>query len=742
MIFQFGIVMLSSPDTPLTTMQEQISGVDKLEHEIIHNLRDGLIVCDSMAIIREINPAIERLFGYSSKEILGADIGTLLPDLSLANYRLESSVFMRCTGIRNNNDPFIVELNLTAVNIGLNSYFTLELRDISNTTRIQESVWSVAQELEQRVNLRTQELVQSNQELRHQISERQAMQKALQESEQRLRSVVTNAPVILFAVDRAGCFTFAEGRGLERLAVRPGDLVGQSLFKLLRNRPRFKKDFARILDGEQVTSMIEINDLIFECRYSIVKDARQEVVGVIGVATDITERKRAEERLLQLANYDSLTSLPNRTLFHDRLTHALAKARRQRGQVALLFLDLDRFKMINDSLGHHAGDELLKAVAQRLQQNARKGDTVARLGGDEFTVILEELTHHEDATTVARKIQDVMNRPFHIDGHEMFVTTSLGIAIFPQDGADIEELLKNADTAMYRAKEQGRNNYRFYTADMNAKAVEHLIMENRIRHALQRNEFILYYQPQIDLHRREITGLEALIRWHHPDLGLLYPNQFLPLAEDTGFITAIGDWVLHKACWQAAQWQRAGMAPLRIAVNLSPLQFTQPALVDSVAAALKNSGLDPGNLELEITENFLVDNVDNAIVTLRKLHELGVQLAIDDFGTGYSSLSYLKKFPLNSLKIDRSFVRDISTDEGDAAIAEAIIALAQTLRLRVMAEGVETEEQLHFLRNRGCDQAQGFLIGEPLPPEQVPAWCLDTGTYRAIFEQEMFWPIS
>ncbi|MDH5641809.1 MAG: EAL domain-containing protein, partial [Nitrospira sp.] len=284
--------------------------------------------------------------------------------------------------------------------------------------------------------------------------------------------------------------------------------------------------------------------------------------------------------------------------------------------------------------------------------------------------------------------------------------------------------------------------YRFYTADMNAKAVEHLIMENRIRHALQRNEFTLYYQPQVDLHRREITGLEALIRWHHPDLGLLYPNQFLPLAEDTGFITAIGDWVLHKACWQAAQWQRAGLPAIRMAVNLSPLQFKQPTLVDSVAAALKNSGLDPDNLELEITENFLVDNVDNAIVTLRKLHELGVQLAIDDFGTGYSSLSYLKKFPLNSLKIDRSFVRDISTDEGDAAIAEAIIALGQTLQLRVMAEGVETEEQLYFLRSRGCDQAQGFLIGEPLPPEKVPDWCLDTGTYRAIFEQGMFWPMS
>ncbi len=718
-----------------------MAGVNIIDNEIIRHLRDGVVVCDNLGAIREVNPAIESLFGRAAKELLGEKITALLPELNLSACEQSGGLPARLSAVRRDSEPFLAEVTVNSVQVGENAYFIVELRELVGAALIPQSVWSAAQELELQVDRRTQELLQSNKELRHQINERKIMQKALQESEQRLRSVVSNAPVILFAVDREGCFTFVEGRGLERLAMRPDDLVGQSLFTLFRNRPRFRKDFQRILEGEQVTSLIEINDLVFECRYSIVKDGAQAVVGVIGVATDITERKRAEDRLLQLANYDNLTSLPNRTLFRDRLTHALARARRQKAQVAVLFLDLDRFKLINDSLGHHAGDELLKAVANRLLSNARKGDTVARLGGDEFTVILEELAQPEDATTVARKILDVMNRPFHIDGHEMYVTTSVGIAIYPQDGADIDELLKNADTAMYRAKEQGRNNYRFYTADMNAKAVEYLIMENRIRHALQRNEFILYYQPQVDLHRREIIGLEALIRWHHPDLGLLYPNQFLPLAEDTGFITAIGDWVLHKACQQAAQWQRAGLPPMRIAVNLSPLQFTQPTLIESVTAALRNSGLDPQNLELEITENFLVDNVDNAIVTLRKLHELGVQLAVDDFGTGYSSLSYLKKFPLNSLKIDRSFVRDISNGEGDAAIAEAIVALGQTLRLRVMAEGVETEEQLYFLRTRGCDQAQGFLIGEPLPPEKVPAWCLDSGTDRAIFEQGMFWPM-
>lgn len=712
--------------------------------EIIRKMPDAVVVYDNQGIIREINPATENLFGYESKELLGGLIYSLIPDIDrqthgVGNQSSTSPNTIHSTGKRKDGSSFNMELNVNEVAIGENRYFTTLMRHVSaSPTNI---LSNNTLDLEQRVTQRNNELVQTNKELLHQITERIATQAALQESEERLRSVVSNAPVILFAVNREGDFTFIEGKGLERLDIKPGELIGRSIFSVFRKTQDFRKDFLRILEGESVTSVLELDETVFECRYSVLHGPDNIVTGIIGVATDITERNRAESRLLQLANYDSLTGLPNRTLFHDRLTHALAKARRGKGMVALLFLDLDRFKLINDSLGHHAGDELLKFVSRRLLKNARENDTVARLGGDEFTIILEELQNTEDATTVARKILDVMNQPFIIDGHEMFVTTSIGIAIYPQDGEDIEELLKNADTAMYRAKEQGRNNYRYYTSDMNAKAVEHLIMENRMRYALQRDEFTLYYQPQIDLHSQEITGLEALIRWHHPDLGLLYPNQFLPLAEDTGLIMPIGAWVLQKACMQAAQWQKAGLPAMRMAVNLSPLQFKQPDLVNIVAEALKTSHLDPQLLELEITESFLVDDVENAVITLKKLHELGVQLAIDDFGTGYSSLSYLKSFPLNTLKIDRSFVRDISTDEGDAAIAEAIVGLAQTLRLRVMAEGVETEEQLHFLRTRGCDQAQGMLIGEPLPPEKVPEWCLDTATYRTVFEQGVFWPV-
>ncbi len=586
------------------------------------------------------------------------------------------------------------------------------------------------------------DLLQLNKHLQEQLALRITSEELLRAKEQRLHWIVTNAPVVLFAVDANGVFIFSEGQGLKPVGIEPGGLVGLSVFELFEHTPQFQDDFSRLLSGEDLHPTLEINGIVFECAYSRLLDQHGDVVGLIGVAADITERKRAEARLMQLANFDTLTGLPNRALFHDRLAHALAKAHRSKKLVALLFLDLDRFKIINDSLGHYAGDELLKSVAERLQKNAREDDTVARLGGDEFTVILEGITYNEDATIVARKILEVMGQPFYLDGHEVFVTTSMGIAIYPLDGDNSDDLLKNADTAMYRAKEQGRNGYRFYTADMNAKAVEQLIMESSMRHALERNEFEVYYQPQIDVHSRELTGFEALLRWRHPDLGLLYPSQFLRLAEDNGLIVVIGEWVLHHVCAQAAEWQRTGLPPVRVAVNLSGRQFRQENLVESVACALRESSLSPHLLELEITENFLLDNIQSAVITLNRLHDLNVQLAMDDFGTGYSSLSYLKRFPLNSLKIDQSFVRDISTDPDDAAIAEAIIALAKTLRLRVMAEGVETEEQLYFLRSRGCDQAQGFLISEALPADQVLPWFHSRNSQRTAFEQKALWPAT
>lgn len=724
---------------------------DIVAQDVVSKMADGLLVLDQFGTIREINHAVEYIFGFTSSELIGMPVIDLLPtspfikqqngtDTVSIDVEYAFNDMEEATGTRKDGSKFPMELTFSSCRIENDECITAHVRDVTEARVLQESLWISHDELENCVAQRTEELVNSNNELKKHISEHERVLSALSASKQRLNTIITNAPVVLFSLDENGVFTLSEGKGLERLGLKPGGLVGHSAFELFEHIPNFYEDFQKALRGEKVTPVLEINDIVFECWYSVVRNERDEINGIIGVATDITERKQAEKRLVQLANYDSLTGLPNRTLFRDRLMHAVAQAHRNNQLVALLFLDLDRFKFINDSLGHHAGDELLKGVSQRLLGNARDMDTVARLGGDEFTVILEGITNTEDATTVARKILEVMARPFNLDGHEVFVSPSIGIAIFPVDGQDIDELLKNADTAMYRAKEQGRNNYQFYTADMNAKAVEHLIMESSLRHALERDEFVLHYQPQIDLHSREITGVEVLLRWNHPELGLLYPNQFLSLAEDTGLIVSIGEWVLNTACAQAAQWQQNKLPLMRIAVNLSASQFRVNSLVETVAQALENSGLDACSLELEITEGFLMHDVEPAIEKLRELGRLGVQLAIDDFGTGYSSLSYLKQLPLRTLKIDQSFVRDISSDPDDAAIVEAVIALGQTLQLRVMAEGVETEEQINFLRTRGCDQAQGNLISPPLTTDDIPQWYADTREDRFAFKQGQLWP--
>jgi len=465
-----------------------------------------------------------------------------------------------------------------------------------------------------------------------------------------------------------------------------------------------------------------------------------EIIEVVAVSRDITERKETEERLLFLANYDSLTGLPNRALFRDRLRRAVARAQRTSTQIALFFIDLDRFKNINDSLGHHAGDQLLRGVSKRLKQFARKGDTIARLGGDEFTVILDGINGSEDAVIVAEKIIELMAPAFRLDGHELVVTPSIGITIFPDDAGDMRSLLKNADTAMYRAKEQGGNCFQFYTADMNDKAYEHLVLETSLRHALEREEFKLFFQPQIDLHTHNIIGIEALLRWDSPERGLLNPESFIAFTEETGLIEPIGQWVLKAACKEAVKWQNMGLPAFRVAVNLSLRQFVANDFVSQVECILNETGLQAECLELEITESFLAQNVDQTAEVLKDLHKLGIQLSIDDFGTGYSSLSYLKRFPLNTLKIDQSFVRDIMHDPDDATIAEAIISMGQSLNLNVIAEGVETEEQVCFLRSHGCDWIQGHLVSEPLPAPEFLYWLKQNHAKQVNFEQKVLWP--
>jgi len=442
----------------------------------------------------------------------------------------------------------------------------------------------------------------------------------------------------------------------------------------------------------------------------------------VSLFNDITEQKENEARIAHQAYHDALTDLPNRLLFHDRLDVALAHARRNNKMLAVMFLDLDRFKNINDSLGHFAGDCLLQGVAERLTHCVRQEDTVARMGGDEFTILLSHIPQIDNAAGVAKKILDTFKQPVNIEGRELFITVSIGISVYPDDAQQADLLMKNADTAMYRAKECGRNNHQFYSPTMNARALERLTLENRLHTALEHDEFQLYYQPQMDLRNGRIIGMEALLRWSTEEWGWVSPMDFIPLLEETGLILPVGEWVLQQACAQNSAWQAAGYTPLRIAVNLSARQFGQQNLVERLETVLAKTGLAAQYLELEITESIMMDAVSAKLEVLGELKDAGLQLAVDDFGTGYSSLSYLKRFPVNTIKIDQSFVRDMTRDPADAAIVATVITLAHNLKHKVIAEGVETEEQLEMLRQLKCDEIQGYLISRPLPAVEVPQW--------------------
>ena len=440
--------------------------------------------------------------------------------------------------------------------------------------------------------------------------------------------------------------------------------------------------------------------------------------GLVATFDDVTEQRRAETRASFLATHDDLTALPNRVVFSQSVSEAIKIGRRYDQQFAVMFVDLDRFKIINDTLGHSAGDALLIEIAKRLTQSVRESDLVSRIGGDEFVILLRKISNVEQVTRVARKILTAVVKPLTIHGQECRVTASIGISLFPSDAQDEESLTKNADAAMYAVKEQGRNNFLFHSQEIKTQSIERLMLETSLRHALERNELLLYYQPKQDLSRGSISGVEALLRWHHPDLGLLQPSRFIPLAEETGLIVPIGKWVLETACAQSMAWQRQGLPAIRVAVNLSPRQFADPNLLVDVGAALEKSGMPPELLELEITESMLMQNVEHAVQVLTAIKSLGITLAVDDFGTGYSSMSLVKKFPIDVLKIDRSFVRDIASDSEDKAIADAIIALGRALDLTIVAEGVETAEQEAFLRAHNCDEIQGYLISKPIPADE------------------------
>jgi diguanylate cyclase (GGDEF)-like protein/PAS domain S-box-containing protein len=481
--------------------------------------------------------------------------------------------------------------------------------------------------------------------------------------------------------------------------------IWKPVFQLVRKRSR----------RESINVRKDGSTFPVQLMSDVVTTQNGDVFATVTTCEDITERRKNEETIKQLAFYDALTGLPNRPLFNDRLYQELAKAQRHKELLAIMFVDLDRFKIVNDTLGHDTGDLLIKAVSKRLKHIVREGDTVCRLGGDEFVIFFPDITSVEDISFIAKKIIEKLSEVFSLDDKELYITASIGISIFPENGDNIEILVKNADAAMYYAKEEGRNNYQFYNSTINDNAMERIRMQGNLRKALKQNEFIVYYQPQVDLRSGKIVGAEALARWQHPDYGLVSPKEFIPLAEESGLISSIGEFLLFTACAQNKAWQEAGFSPICMAVNISTYQFIQRDFITMLKNILKEIHLEPKYLTLEFTESIIMKNSDLIASRLRELTSLGILCAIDDFGTGYSSLNYLKYLPISSIKLDQSFVASLTTDSNDDAISKAVITMAHDLNMKVTAEGVESIQQLEFLRSHDCDEAQGFLFSRPLP---------------------------
>jgi diguanylate cyclase (GGDEF)-like protein/PAS domain S-box-containing protein len=563
------------------------------------------------------------------------------------------------------------------------------------------------------------------------ISERMAANEAMLEAMRRYSSIFEHATEGIFQTTPQGRYLNANP-ALARIYghASPDELIEHlhDIQRLLYVSPARRDEFVRLMHEQGAVRNFESQ--VYRRDGSViwisenaraVRNADGSVQFFEGTVVDITERKQHDAELEYQASHDSLTGLPNRTLLRDRIEQAIVKAQRDNHHVAVVFVDLDHFKLINDSLGHHVGDRLLLEVADRLMACVRGHDSVARQGGDEFVIVLTEQHDENETIAIVSRLLDVISQPWIDEDQEYGLSCSVGISCYPNDGDNPDALLRCADVAMYKAKESGRSTYHFYTPELNEAISERLELENSLRHALERDEFRVYYQPRIEVGSGRILGAEALIRWDCPGKGIVPPDSFISIAEETGLIIPIGQWILQEACRQNSAWQRAGLPPISVSVNLSPIQFRHAGLVQSVAAALAQAALDPAYLELELTESFVMHDAERINVAMQSLKALGVDIAVDDFGTGYSSLSYLKRFPVDRLKVDKSFVRDIDSDPDDAAIVRAIITLGHALGLKVVAEGVETRAHLEFLQQHGCDELQGYYFSRPVPAIEMEA---------------------
>jgi diguanylate cyclase (GGDEF)-like protein/PAS domain S-box-containing protein len=685
-------------------IEEKLRFEEQQFRALVEHSLDIIVILNLEGIVTYINPAIERALGFKVEERIGkSTLEVIHPDD--LKYLADKVIIL----FTDTNAPVV--------------QFEVRLRHKDGSWRTFEAVGSnlVHNNVVEAVIVNYRDITKRKQA----ESQREAMLETIRQGEEKYRTILENIEEGYFEVDLNGNFTFYNDSMSRLIGCTKEELLGMN-HRQFTNEETAKEvfhAFNKVYNTGEPSKGLDWQIIrknggegYIEASVTLQKDSSGKPTGFKGMIRDITERKRTEQQINYMATHDALTGLPNRLTFNQLLNQAIRSAQRHKRQLAVFFIDLDRFKTINDSLGHEAGDRMLKEMARRFKRSLRADDVVGRLGGDEFVILTEEVDELSQIASVAHKILSNVIKPMVLQGEECRVTASIGISIYPRDGLDEQTLIKNADMAMYFAKEEGRNNYQFYSKDIQSQSNKRFSMETNLRRALERNELSLEYQAKVDFKTGLITGAEALLRWDNPSLGSITPTQFIPVAEETGLIVPIGRWVMRTACTQNVAWQRQGLPPVCMAVNLSLRQLMDDNLLEDIKAALVDSGMAPNLLELEITESMVMHNPQRLIALLTDIKKLGVRLAIDDFGTGYSSLAQLKHFPIDTLKVDRSFIRNLPEDSENQAITEAIITMGKTLKLTVVAEGVETQEQKDFLREHVCDEMQGFYFSKPIAP--------------------------